>query len=100
MVFCIVQEVVINILCYVKCQNIWVKIDCQQDQVYLSICDDGKGFDIECVCSNVIFGISFGLFNMEEWVVLVGGFMDIILVFGVGMEIVMYLLVVFIVRRM
>jgi CheY-like chemotaxis protein len=75
--FRIVQEAVTNILRHAKCQNIWVKIDRQQDQVYLSIRDDGKGFDIERARSNAISGTSFGLLNMEERAVLVGGSMDI-----------------------
>ncbi|MAF03325.1 ATP-binding protein [Herbaspirillum huttiense] len=98
--FRIVQEAVTNILRHAKCQNIWVKIDRQQDQVYLSIRDDGKGFDIERARSNAISGTSFGLLNMEERAVLVGGSMDITSAPGAGTEIVMHLPVAPIVRRM
>ncbi|KAF1035346.1 MAG: Signal transduction histidine-protein kinase/phosphatase DegS [Herbaspirillum frisingense] len=97
--FRIVQEAVTNILRHAKCQNIWVKIDRQQDQVYLSIRDDGKGFDIERARSNAISGTSFGLLNMEERAVLVGGSMDISSAPGEGTEIVMHLPAAPIVRR-
>jgi two-component system sensor histidine kinase UhpB len=97
--FRIVQEAVTNILRHAHCRNIWVKIDRQQDQVYLNIRDDGRGFDIERARINAISGTSFGLLNMEERAVLVGGSMDISSAPGEGTEIVMHLPVAPIVRR-
>ncbi|MFJ3046600.1 ATP-binding protein [Herbaspirillum chlorophenolicum] len=97
--FRIVQEAVTNILRHAKCKNIRVKIDRQQDQLYLCIRDDGQGFDIETARSNAISGTSFGLLNMEERAVLVGGSMDISSAPGEGTEIVMHLPVAPVVRR-
>ncbi|WP_343586446.1 ATP-binding protein [Herbaspirillum sp.] len=97
--FRIVQEAVTNILRHAGCRNIWVRIERQQDQLYLSIRDDGKGFDVERARSNAISGTSFGLLNMEERAVLVGGSMDISSAPGEGTEIVMHLPTAPVVRR-
>ncbi|WDZ94325.1 response regulator [Herbaspirillum sp. WKF16] len=97
--FRIVQEAVTNILRHAKCKNIWVTIDRKQEQIYLSIRDDGRGFDLERARSNAISGTSFGILNMEERAVLVGGSMDISSAPGEGTEIVMHLPVAPIVRR-
>ena len=97
--FRIVQEAVTNILRHAHCENIWVKVDRKQDLVYLSIRDDGRGFDLERARSNAISVTSFGLLNMEERAILVGGSMDISSAPGEGTEIVMHLPVAPIVRR-
>ncbi|MBO9535416.1 ATP-binding protein [Herbaspirillum sp.] len=97
--FRIVQEAVTNILRHAGCRNIWVRIERQQDQLYLSIRDDGQGFDVERARSNAISGTSFGLLNMEERAVLVGGSMDISSAPGEGTEIVMHLPAAPVVRR-
>ena len=85
--FRIVQEAVTNILRHAQASNIWVKVGQREDQVHLSIRDDGKGFDVETARSNAIAGTSFGLLNIEERAVLVGGTIDIISAPGQGVEI-------------
>lgn len=97
--FRIVQEAVTNILRHAQAQNIWVKVGQYQDQLNVSIRDDGKGFDIERARSNAISGTSFGLLNMEERAVMVGGTMDIIALPGAGIEIVFELPVAPLMRR-
>ena len=98
--FRIVQEAVTNILRHAQCKNIWVRAERQHDQLCLSIRDDGKGFDIERARSNAISGTSFGLLNMEERALLVGGSMDISSAPGEGTEIVMHLPAAPVVRRL
>ncbi|MFL9926028.1 response regulator [Herbaspirillum lusitanum] len=97
--FRIVQEAVTNILRHAHCANIWVKVEKRGEELHLSIRDDGKGFDLEAARSNAISGTSFGLLNMEERAVLVGGTMDISSALGEGTEIVLRLPVTPIVRR-
>jgi two-component system sensor histidine kinase UhpB len=97
--FRIVQEAVTNILRHAKAENIWVKVSQRQDQLNVSIRDDGKGFDIEKARSSAISGTSFGLLNMEERAVLVGGTMDIASAPGEGVEIVLQLPVTPVMRR-
>jgi len=67
--------------------------------LHVSIRDDGKGFDIEQARSNAISGTSFGLLNMEERAVLVGGTMEITSAPGAGVEIVFQLPVAPVMRR-
>ncbi len=97
--FRIVQEAVTNILRHAKAGNIWVQVGQRQGQLHVSIRDDGKGFDIEQARSNAISGISFGLLNMEERAVLVGGNMDITSAPDAGVEIVFQLPVAPVMRR-
>jgi len=97
--FRIVQEAVTNILRHAKAENIWVKVGQRQGQLHVSIRDDGKGFDIEQARSNAISGTSFGLLNMEERAVLVGGTMEITSAPGAGVEIVFQLPVAPVMRR-
>jgi two-component system sensor histidine kinase UhpB len=97
--FRIVQEAVTNILRHAQAENIWVKVSQRQDQLNVSIRDDGKGFDLEKARSNAISGTSFGLLNMEERAVLVGGAMDITSAPGEGVEIVLQLPVTPVMRR-
>jgi two-component system sensor histidine kinase UhpB len=94
-----VQEAVTNILRHAHAENIWVKVSQRQDQLNVSIRDDGKGFDLEKARSNAISGTSFGLLNMEERAVLVGGAMDITSAPGEGVEIVFQLPVTPVMRR-
>jgi len=98
--FRIVQEAVTNILRHARCKNIWVRAERQQNELCLSIRDDGQGFDIERARSNAVSGTSFGLLNMEERALLVGGSMDISSAPGEGTEIVMHLPIAPVVRRL
>lgn len=97
--FRIVQEAVTNILRHAHAHNIWVKVGQRQDQLHVSIRDDGKGFDLENARSNAISGTSFGLLNMEERAALVGGTMGIASAPGEGVEIVLQLPVTPVMRR-
>jgi len=97
--FRIVQEAVTNILRHAQAGNIWVKVSQRQDQLNVSIRDDGLGFDVERARSNAISGTSFGLLNMEERAVLVGGNMEISSMPGSGVEIVFQLPVAPVIRR-
>lgn len=97
--FRIVQEAVTNILRHAHAHNIWVKVGQRQDQLHVSIRDDGKGFDLEKARSNAISGTSFGLLNMEERAALVGGTMSISSAPGEGVEIILHLPVSPVMRR-
>jgi len=97
--FRIVQEAVTNILRHAQSHNIWVKVSQRLDHLIVSIRDDGVGFDVEQARSNAISGTSFGLLNMEERAVLVGGSMEISSKPGGGVEIAFQLPVTPVMRR-
>jgi two-component system, NarL family, sensor histidine kinase UhpB len=97
--FRIVQEVVTNILRHAMASNIWVQVVQHEDQLHVSIRDDGRGFDLDLARNNAVSGISFGLLNMEERAALVGGTMEMCSVPGRGTEITVQLPVAPVMRR-
>lgn len=97
--FRIVQEVVTNILRHAMASNIWVLVMQHEDQLHVSVRDDGRGFDLYMARKNAVSGISFGLLNMEERAALVGGTMEMSSVPGRGTEIIVQLPVVPVMRR-
>jgi len=97
--FRIVQEVVTNILRHAMASNIWVQVVQHEDQLHVSIRDDGRGFDLDLARKNAVSGISFGLLNMEERAALVGGTMEMCSAPGRGTEITVQLPVAPVMRR-
>ncbi|MFZ6639661.1 histidine kinase [Undibacterium sp. TC4M20W] len=85
--FRIVQEAITNILRHAHASNIWVRLDKNESNLILRIRDDGKGFDVDQARENAVLGNSFGLLNMEERALLVGGTMDFISSPGAGVTI-------------
>ncbi|MFZ6872198.1 response regulator [Undibacterium sp. Di27W] len=85
--FRIVQEAITNILRHAQARNIWVRLDKNESNLILRIRDDGKGFDVDQAREHAVLGNSFGLLNMEERALLVGGTMDIISSPGEGVNI-------------
>ncbi|MFZ6719039.1 response regulator [Undibacterium sp. Ji49W] len=85
--FRIVQEAITNILRHARASNIWVRLDKNESNLILRIRDDGKGFDVDKAREHAVRGNSFGLLNMEERALLVGGTMDITSSLGSGVSI-------------
>jgi two-component system sensor histidine kinase UhpB len=75
--FRIVQEAVTNMLRHAHASRLTVRIAASNDNIVLSLRDDGRGFDIEKARESAIMGQSSGLLNMEERALLVGGHLDI-----------------------
>ncbi|MFZ6658285.1 response regulator [Undibacterium sp. TJN19] len=75
--FRIVQEAITNILRHAHARNVWVRLEQNESNLILRIRDDGVGFDVDIARDNAVLGSSFGLLNMEERALLVGGTMDI-----------------------
>lgn len=82
--FCIVQESLINVLCYVCVSQVLLQLcDVGQCGLYLQICDDGEGFDLDGLCG-------LGLIVMCECVQSVGGYVWIEFVYGEGILVDVY----------
>lgn len=86
--FCIVQEVLINVLCYVQVLWFVVMVIFVCSEVWLEFVDDGCGFDLVVWCDG------FGLLGMCEWVDVMGGVMKFKSVNGYGMKLFICLLMV------
>jgi signal transduction histidine kinase len=82
--FNIVQESVNNALKHAQASHIWIRIHKQNDDVMLTIQDDGKGFDLLSVKASYDQRGSFGLLSLEERARLVGGTAEIISAVGAG----------------
>jgi two-component system sensor histidine kinase UhpB len=75
--FRIVQEAVTNMLRHAHASTLSVKIGLRGDRIYVSMLDNGRGFDVEKARENAVKGQSSGLLNMEERALLVGGHLEI-----------------------
>jgi two-component system sensor histidine kinase UhpB len=77
----IIQEQVANILKYAKVKNASIRIDARETEYFLSIEDDGIGFDPAKKSSGI------GIKNMESRCNLFGGTMDVVTAPGAGCRI-------------
>ncbi len=85
--FRIVQEALTNIARHAGAQQVWVELQQRETELYLSIRDDGTGFDVEEALARAIHGASLGLLSMQERASLLGGQLKINSVPGHGVEI-------------
>jgi signal transduction histidine kinase len=76
--FVIIQEALNNIQKHAKAQEVWVKLDTSQTDLWVEVADDGQGFDVKQVESQYEQLGSFGLLNMRERVRLIEGQIEII----------------------
>ena len=65
-VFAVVQEAIINAKKYAKAKNIWLRVECQDNVLNVSVRDDGEGFDVGKVQDNYESRGSLGMINMYE----------------------------------
>jgi two-component system, NarL family, sensor histidine kinase UhpB len=71
--FRVCQEALTNIVRYAKAADVWIDLTVDQDQLALSIRDDGVGFVVDVSTNRAANGESLGLLSMEERIALVGG---------------------------
>lgn len=71
--FRIAQEAVSNILRHAKAAHVWIKLQKNEKQVYLSITDDGQGFDSARAMDEAADAQHWGLVGIQERVDLIGG---------------------------
>lgn len=84
----IIQEACNNAIKYAEANVISVKMIYKQDEVIITITDDGKGFDVEDLdISNRSDNSGFGLSMMKERVYLLSGEIDILSEANVGTKI-------------
>ncbi len=69
----IAQEALTNVAKHAQATHCWVDLDRGQEDVTLSVRDDGRGFDPAQETRRDGRGLGLGLFGMEERVTLVGG---------------------------
>ncbi len=68
-----VQGAIGNIIQHSQAKNVEVSLKQMKDKLFLSISDDGKGFEFDNLPAMRERGHGFGLLNMKERVTLIGG---------------------------
>ena len=75
--FRVAQETLTNVTRHAGARNVWVDMRQADDEIELTIRDDGVGFDPEPALGRAQRGESFGLLGMQERVELLDGRADI-----------------------
>jgi two-component system sensor histidine kinase UhpB len=74
----IAQEALMNVAKHAQASQVWLDLVRSEDEVTLSIQDDGIGFDLASASERDDRGVGLGLFGMEERAHLVGGQLKIL----------------------
>lgn len=84
----VVQEAVNNAIKYAKAEKIVISFEHNSSSLFVTIQDDGTGFDYEKLNSSGHFGASgHGIFNMKERTAFINGKFDIETALGSGTKI-------------
>jgi signal transduction histidine kinase len=85
--FRVAQEALTNVVKHAKARTVVVELTTNNEQLHLSVCDDGVGFDVASVRELAVRGASLGLLSMEERSTLAGGGLDYHSLPGRGTEV-------------
>lgn len=90
LVFHAVRELLFNAIKHAEVDHATVTLATTDDEVTVTVADDGLGFDAEALVQSGRRGEQFGLYSIEERLRLIGGRLDIESVVGDGTRIVMH----------
>jgi PAS domain S-box-containing protein len=85
--FRIAQEALTNVVKHAKARVVIVELTQNDEQLHLSVRDDGVGFDVASVREQAMRGASLGLLSMEERATLAGGGLHYHSIPGQGTEV-------------
>ena len=71
--FRVAQEALTNVVKHAKARTVIVELTRNDQQLHLSVLDDGVGFDVASLREQAVRGASLGLLSMEERATLAGG---------------------------
>ena len=71
--FRVAQEALTNVVKHAKGRTVTVELSRNDEQLHLSVRDDGVGFDVAGLRRQAVQGASLGLLSMEERATLAGG---------------------------
>jgi signal transduction histidine kinase len=72
-IFSILQEAITNIRKHANAQNLWIRVWIDDANLWFSIEDDGKGFNVNATRQSYDSRGSFGLLNMYERIEMLNG---------------------------
>jgi two-component system sensor histidine kinase UhpB len=82
--FRVIQEALTNAARHAQARHVWIELHQQEAETYLTVRDDGVGFDLTAARGRAVQGGSFGILAMQERVELLGGQFDIETASGKG----------------
>jgi len=85
--FRVAQEALTNVVRHAHATNVSVELKRRNGDLYLSVRDDGVGFDVAGCRDQAVRGASLGLLSMEERAHLVGGNLEFVSAPGQGTEV-------------
>ena len=85
--FRIAQEALNNVVKHAKARIVTVEVSQRDEQLHLSVRDDGVGFDVASFRERAVRGAIMGLLSMEERAALAGGGLEYQSVPGQGTEV-------------
>jgi PAS domain S-box-containing protein len=85
--FRVAQEALTNVVKHAKARTVIVELTTNDEQLHLSVRDDGVGFDVVSFRELAVRGASLGLLSMEERSTLAGGGLDYHSLPGRGTEV-------------
>jgi PAS domain S-box-containing protein len=71
--FRVAQEALTNVVKHAKARSVIMELTTNEEQLHLSVRDDGVGFDVASVREQAVRGASLGILSMEERATLAGG---------------------------
>jgi PAS domain S-box-containing protein len=71
--FRVAQEALTNVVKHAKARTVIVELTKNDEQLHVSVRDDGVGFDVASLREQALRGASLGLLSMEERATLAGG---------------------------
>jgi PAS domain S-box-containing protein len=71
--FRVAQEALTNVVKHAKGRTVTLELSQNNEQLHLSVRDDGVGFDVAGLREQAVHGASLGLLSMEERATLAGG---------------------------
>jgi two-component system sensor histidine kinase DegS len=85
--FRLIQESLNNVRKYAQARNVVVAITTTDSAISVEISDDGRGFDLQKILSEVTGKVSFGILSMKERIELLNGKITIDTAVGAGTSI-------------
>jgi PAS domain S-box-containing protein len=85
--FRVAQEALTNVVKHAKARTVTVELTRNDEQLHLSVRDDGVGFDVAGLREKAVRGASLGLLSMEERATLAGGGLQYHATAGQGTEV-------------
>lgn len=82
--FRVAQEALTNVMRHAQAQHVQVQVRRADGDLFLSVQDDGQGFDVAARRQHALSGGSAGLLGMQERVILAGGRFEIVSAAGRG----------------